>query len=203
LQTNYSAARFDLPGWTKLAKIGSTTAISGLSQMVNQDFKVTALNIEEVSLRSSINLIGKPEDRVVGVYLQFSGYTSGQMLLVFDPQTAYQMVDMALGVEPGSTTILGEMERLVLGEMGNNVGTFFLNRVADFVGTRLKPSSPVVVEDLAGAVIGSVLAEAFYVNDALFVIKLLFGSITREIEGRFLVLPSLGQKNNDTSSWMC
>jgi chemotaxis protein CheC len=179
-----------LANWTKLAKIGSTTAVSGLAQMVNRDFKITALSIEEVSMRNATNLIGKAEDRVIGVYLLFSGNTSGQILLAFQPNTAYELVDMAMGIETGSTTSLGEMERSVLGEMGNIVGTFFLNGVADCVGLRLMPSPPVVVEDMAGSLIGSVMAEAFDENESLFVIKLLFSATTKEIEGRFLVLPS-------------
>ncbi len=190
MATENTQVSFNLANWTKLAKIGSTTAVSGLSQMVNRDFSVTALNIEEVSMRNATNLIGKADDKVIGVYLLFSGNTSGQILLAFTPQTAFDLVDMAMGVEPGSTNSLGEMERSVLGEMGNIVGTFFLNGVADCVGLRLMPSPPAVVEDMAGAVIGSVLAEAFDENESIFVIKLLFSSVSKEIEGRFLVLPS-------------
>jgi chemotaxis protein CheC len=190
LATQNTQVSFSLANWTKLAKVGSTTAVSGLSQMVNRDFTVTALNIEEVSMRNATNLIGKADDKVIGIYLLFSGNTSGQILLAFTPQTAFDLVDMAMGVEPGSTNSLGEMERSVLGEMGNIVGTFFLNGVADCVGLRLMPSPPAVVEDMAGAVIGSVLAEAFDENESLFVIKLLFSSVSKEIEGRFLVLPS-------------
>ncbi len=182
--------QFNLANWTKLAQVGSTTAVSGLSQMVNREFKITALNIEEVSLRNATSLFGKAEDKVIGVYLLFSGNTSGQILLAFQPQIAYELVDMAMGIAPGSTVELGEMERSVLGEMGNIVGTFFLNGVADYVGLRLMPSPPSVVEDMAGAIISSVLAEAFDVSDSLFVIKLLFSSPTKEIEGRFLVLPA-------------
>jgi chemotaxis protein CheC len=187
---------FTLANWTKLAKVGSTTAVSGLSQMVNKDFTITALNIEEVSMRNATGLIGKADEKVIGIYLLFSGNTSGQILLAFDPQTAYGLVDMAMGVDQGSTNSLGEMERSVLGEMGNIVGTFFLNGVADCVGLRLMPSPPAVVEDMAGAVIGSVLAEAFDENESIFVIKLLFSSTSKEVEGRFLVLPSFSFSNN-------
>ena len=141
-------------------------------------------------MRNATNLIGKADDRVIGVYLLFSGDTSGQILLAFTPQTAFELIDMAMGVEPGTTNSLGEMERSVLGEMGNIVGTFFLNGVADCVGLRLMPSPPVVVEDMAGAVIGSMLAEAFNKNESSFVIKLLFSSVKKEMEGRLLVLPS-------------
>jgi chemotaxis protein CheC len=196
LATQNTQVSFNLANWTKLAKVGSTTAVSGLSQMVNREFSVTALNIEEVSMRNATNLIGKADDKVIGVYLLFSGNTSGQILLAFTPQTAYDLVDMAMGGEPGTTNGLGEMERSVLGEMGNIVGTFFLNGVADCVGLRLMPSPPAVVEDMAGAVIGSVLAEAFDENESIFVIKLLFSSPSKEIEGRFLVLPSFALSGN-------
>jgi chemotaxis protein CheC len=148
------------------------------------------LNIEEVSLRNATNLIGKSDDRVVGVYLLFTGNTSGHILLAFQPSTAFELVDMAMGIPAGTTQSLGEMERSVLGEMGNIVGTFFLNGVADCVGLRLMPSPPAVVEYMAGALIDSVLAEAFDQNESLFVIKLLFSCTGQEIEGRFLVLPS-------------
>ncbi len=188
--TDDNNGAFTLANWASLAKVGSTTAVSGLSQMVNRDFKINALNIEEVSLRNATNLIGKSDDKVIGVYLLFSGNTCGHILLAFKPQTAYELVDMAMGVNPGTTHSLGEMERSVLGEMGNIVGTFFLNGVADCVGLRLMPSPPAVVEDMAGALIDSVLAESFDQNESLFVIKLLFSCTGQEIEGRFLVLPS-------------
>jgi chemotaxis protein CheC len=190
LVTENTKETFNLANWTKLAKVGSTTAVSGLSQMVNRDFKISALNIEEVSLRNATNLIGKSEDRVIGVYLLFTGNATGHILLAFQPATAYELIDMAMGVPNGTTKNMGEMERSVLGEMGNIVGTFFLNGVADCVGLRLMPSPPAVVEDMAGALIDSVLAEAFDQNESLFVIKLLFSCTGQEIEGRFLVLPS-------------
>jgi chemotaxis protein CheC len=188
--TENTRDQFTLANWANLAKVGSATAVSGLSQMVNRDFKISALNIEEVSLRNATNLIGKSEDKVIGVYLLFTGNTSGHILLAFQPKTAYELIDMAMGVPTGTTSNMGEMERSVLGEMGNIVGTFFLNGVADCVGLRLMPSPPAVVEDMAGALIDSVLAEAFDQNESLFVIKLLFSATGQEIEGRFLVLPS-------------
>ncbi len=134
-------------------------------------------------------LIGKADTKVIGIYLLFSGHTSGQILLTFDPVTAYDLVDMALGLPAHSTQILGEMERSVLGEMGNIVGAFFLNSVADCLRSRLMPSPPVVVQGPAGAMIGAVLAKANNGADSLFVIKLKFHSATKEIEGNFLVLP--------------
>ncbi len=180
----------DLASWTKLAKLGSTNAVTGLSQMMNQDLRVTALGLEEVSMRNAIDLRGKADDEVVGIYLLFSGNANGQIMLAFRPSTAFELVDMALGVPLGTTKRLGEMERSVLGEIGNIAGSFFLNAVADSGGFRLAPSPPVVVMDMAGALMGSVMAEVLEEYDSVFIIRLVFGTSTRQIEGRFLVLPA-------------
>ena len=81
--TDNSQSVFNLANWTKLAKVGSTTAVSGLSQMVNKEFSITTLSIEEVSMRNATSLIGKAEDMVIGVYLLFTGNANGQILLAF------------------------------------------------------------------------------------------------------------------------
>jgi chemotaxis protein CheC len=180
----------NLADWTKMARLGSSTAVSGLAQMLNKEMSITALNIEEVSKHNATGLIGKAENKVIGIYLLFSGQTTGQILLTFDPKTAFELVDMALQQPPHSTQRLEEMERSVLGEMGNIVGAFFLNSVADCMGSRLMPSPPVIVQGPAGAMLGAVLAKAPKGNDSIFVINLIFRSPTKEIEGHFLVLPS-------------
>ena len=59
----------NLANWTKLARLGSTTAVSGLSQMVNKDFSITALEIEEVSKRNAAGLLGKADTNAIGIYL--------------------------------------------------------------------------------------------------------------------------------------
>jgi chemotaxis protein CheC len=189
LVTNTRIA-FGLSQWTNLAKIGSTSAVSGLSEMLHRDFTVTALSVDKISEENAGSLIGKVDERVTGIYLLFSGSAEGQILLAFKPEMAYQLVDMAMEIEAGSTTSLGEMERSVLGEMGNIVGTFFLNGLADNLGMCLMPSPPVVVEDMAGALVDSVMAEAFTQCDSIYVMKLLFSSPTKEISGHFLVLPT-------------
>ena len=193
--TEKPQVNFNLADWTKLAKDGSTMAVSGLSKMLNNDLSITALSIEEVSRRNVAGLIGRADKNVIGIYLLFSGHSSGQILLTFDPETAYELVDIAMGSPIESTHILGEMERSVLGEMGNIVGAFFLNSVADCAGLRLMPSPPAVVQGPAGAMMGAVLAKVSKGVDSVFVIKLMFHSATKEIEGHFLVLPSYKSPN--------
>lgn len=182
---------FDLSSWSKLARLGSVNAITGLSEMVNQEVSVATLDLEEVSIKNAVNLVGQPDALTVGVYLLFSGNTSGQILLAFKPEIAFELVDMVMG-NPDKTTIeLGEMERSVLGEMGNIVGTFFLNAVADHSDSCLSPSPPAVVMDMSASLIDSVMVKAIAENESVWAIKLSFCTGERSLEGRFLVLPVL------------
>jgi len=191
LAGNDARHKFDLAGWSKLARLGSTNAISGLSQMVNQEITISALNLEEVSKRNATGLIGKADELMVGVYLGYSGNNKGHIVLAFQQGIAFELVDMAMGLPQGSTQSLGEMEQSVLGEMGNVVGAFFLNAVADNAGgLRLLPTPPTVMTDTAVAMLVPVMAEALGDNESVFVIRLIFSTVDREIEGRFLVLPN-------------
>jgi len=191
LTYNKASSLFDLSRWSRLAQIGSINAITGLSEMVDQEIKVTALSLEEVSMRNASALIGDPDDMMVGIYLLFSGSASGQIMLAFQPQTAFELVDMTMGTPPGTTRELGEMEQSVLAEAGNVVGSFFLNAVADHASLRLLPSPPAVVMDMVGSLISAVMAEALQESETVFVIRLSFSLPDRQIEGRFLVLPTL------------
>jgi len=191
LTYNKASSLFDLSRWSRLAQIGSVNAVTGLAEMVDQEIKVTAISLEEVSMENAYTLIGKPDDLMVGVYLLFSGNASGQIMLAFQPRTAFELVDMAMGIPSGSTRELGEMEQSVLAEAGNVVGSFFLNAVADHASLRLLPTPPTVVMDMVGSLIGAVMAEALQENETVFVIRLSFRLPDRQIEGRFLVLPTV------------
>ncbi len=187
---------FDLARWSKLAHSGTTNAIAGFSKMINQEITITALNLEEVLARNIPTLIGKADDRIVGIYLSFSGNTAGHIILAFQPGTAYELVDMVMGQPIGSTQVMGEMERSVIGEVGNVVGAFFLNTIADSAGQRLLPSPPLVSIGTVGSIFSSVMADVLKQNKPIFAIRLSFSTPAREstpageIEGRFLVLPT-------------
>lgn len=189
---------FDLSRWSKLAQLGSLNAITGLSEMVNQEVTISTVELEEVSIRNAVKLVGKPDDMTVGIYLLFSGNTAGQILLAFRPEIAFSLVDMVMGQPDGTTVELGEMEQSVLGEMGNIVGTFFLNAVANQSGTCLSPSPPAVVMDMSASLIDSVMVRAMAENESVWAIKLAFSTGERQLAGRFLVLPVVGAENDSS-----
>jgi chemotaxis protein CheC len=176
--------------WSNLVIKGITNAMSGLSQMVNQEIKISALSIKQVPAKSMPERLGGPEQPVIGIYLTFSGTANGHLMLVHQTELAYSLVDMLMGNPPGTTTCLEAVEQSALGEMGNVTGTFFLNAIADSLGITLMPSPPLVMCDMAGAVLDVALAEILQQSDDVFVAESEFFTTDRKANGTFLVMPN-------------
>ena len=176
--------------WDQLIKKGMANAISGLSQMVGRDFEISSINIRQVPAKDMPNLLGGPERMVVGVYITFSGASNGHILLAHQPEFAYTILDLLLGNAPGTCKTLDEMSQSALGEMGNVAGTFFLNAIADSLGVLLNPSPPIVLLDMAGAILDIALAEILAERDDVFIAETSFHISDRTIEGKFLIMPN-------------
>lgn len=180
----------EMPVWDQLLRRGMTNAINGLSRMVGRDFEISSISIRQVPAREMPDLLGGPESMVVGVYITFSGASNGHILLAHQPEFAYAILDLLLGNPQGTCKNLDEMSQSALGEMGNVTGTFFLNAIADALGILLNPSPPIVLLDMAGAILDIALSEILAERDDVFVVETSFHISDRTIAGKFLIMPN-------------
>jgi chemotaxis protein CheC len=171
---------------------GFTNAMAGLSQMAGQDIKIASMDFRKVPVRDVSGLFGGPEALIIAVYLEISGKTNGQMVVVYEPQVAFDLIDLLLSQPQGSTRELSEMERSTLGEVGNIMGSFFLNYVSDTTGISFQPSPPAVMMDMAGAILDATLAGLMEHTDDIHIMETVFGTHDRQVAGTFLVIPDPG-----------
>lgn len=179
-----------LARWAELVSIGTSNAMSGLSQMIGQDIDVSSFTLRKVPVASISELVGGPEAEAIGIYLTVSGAADGHLMLIYEPRIAYAFVDLMMMQPPDTTTEIGEMERSALGEMGNIIGAFFLSAIADATGLELRPSPPAVMADMAGALLDVVSAEILMHSDETFLAETTFATGDRDISGVFFVMPS-------------
>ena len=168
---------------------GVNNAVSGLSQMAGQEIKIVDLNVKKVQVRDIPAMFGGPEALIIAIYLEISGASNGHMIVVYEPKIAFDLVDMLMGQPAGATTQLTDMEKSTLGEMGNIMGSFFLNYISDSTGTSFQPSPPAVMMDMAGAILDSALANVLAYSDTTYIVETVFGTNDRQVSGTFLVIP--------------
>ncbi|HMO53083.1 MAG TPA: chemotaxis protein CheC, partial [Tepidiformaceae bacterium] len=80
-------------------------------------------------------------------------------MLLFPESRALECVDLMCGQRPGTTTDADELAQSAIGELGNIVGSAFVNALADDLNLILHPSPPSILHDMAIALVESVYAE--------------------------------------------
>lgn len=177
--------------WTGLVSKGISNALRGLSEMVGHQIVVTSLDLRWLPAKDVTSMIGGPEAVGIGIYLSIEGDATGHLLLMHDLDMAFKLIDMQLGLSPGSTEQMGEMERSVMGEMGNITGSFFLNALADSGNMMLMPSPPVVIADLMQAIMNIPLTIIMEEQDNALMVKATFSADNQPLDGIFMVLPTM------------
>ena len=182
----------EFEAWVSMTNLATVNAVTSLSLMINEEIEIFRLSTKEIPVFEAQDLLGKPEDVVVGVYLAYRGAAAGHIVLAFPETTALEMIDLTQGLEPGTTSDLDDMGVSVMGEMGNVAGTFFLNQMANTIEAIIFPSPPAVINDMAGAIMDVVISQVMETHENLYLVGLGFSIKGRNIKGQLLVVPVEG-----------
>lgn len=189
MSTTFLLSRPQMARLQELASAAVGEVSRGLTEMFSAVVSVTALHVRVVELSEVPALVGSPELEVVVVYLIAEGEIPSHLLLLMEYPTALELCDILLEQPAGMTEELGEMEESALGEVGNIVGSFFLNSLAENVGVHLPITPPTIAADMAGAAIGMALTEVAMFADEAVVIDANFEHQGWRLPAWFMAFP--------------
>jgi len=137
----------------ELANIGSGTAATALSAMLGRPVDVAVPSARALPLAEAVEATGDPEAEANAVVIPVIGDLTGVVLLLFTPEDAASICRL-LGVEPD-----GEWAESALGEIGNIVGTSYMNAMGAMTGLEMEPDPPLAARDMLGALVASVVMD--------------------------------------------
>jgi chemotaxis protein CheC len=150
LSAQYSDLQLD--ALRELANVGSGTASTALSSMLGRSVDITVPNAFVLPMAEAVESIGNPEDDVTGIVLGVFGDMEATVLLLVNPNHAALLCGM-LGVPADS-----EFGESALMEIGNIVGSSYINALAMMTGMEIEPTPPSLATDMLAAIVESVLA---------------------------------------------
>lgn len=176
----------ELDALRELANIGSGTAGTALSSMLGRPVDISVPRALALPLADAVDAAGDAEQPATGVVIPLQGDLQGTVLLLFDGDDAATLCSL-LGVEPDSDVGLS-----ALGEIGNILGTSYIQALGQMTGLTLEPTPPHVATDMLGAIVATVLAVEAAASD----VALLLDS-DLQVEGEpcslsFMLLPEPG-----------
>jgi chemotaxis protein CheC len=138
----------------EMSNIGSGNAATALASMLGQSVDLHVPTALVLELADAVDAVGNPEDTVSAVIIGVFGDLDATVLLLFDPESANALCAL-LGVEGDP-----EMALSALGEIGNILGSSYIQAMGTMTNLHMEPHPPIAMADMLGAIVASVLAVA-------------------------------------------
>lgn len=174
---------------TSVARDGAVRAGRGLSGLMGQQISIHVPNVRIGTKADACDAVGGEESLVLGAYLSISGDITGHVMLLFPVARALQCVDLMCGQPPGTTVEPDELAQSAVGELGNIVGSAFVNALADDLNLILHPSPPTIIHDMAIALVQSVYAEVLSQGGDVVMMDAVFEDEKGRTAGLLIVAP--------------
>ncbi|MCP4542471.1 MAG: hypothetical protein GY832_35565 [Chloroflexi bacterium] len=168
---------------------GVLNATRGMETFVGHPITMGTIQAKVVRFDDLSAGFGDPLMEMVGVYLHIEGDLDGEALLILPKTSALHLADLMMELPPGTTTILGNVERSALAELGDVMVSYFLNAVAGLTGQPLLPSPPTVVVDMLTHVLDVFIPKSDRDNE-LMLMETLLNDSQGLVQARFWVLPN-------------
>jgi chemotaxis protein CheC len=170
----------------ELANIGSGNAGTALGSMLGKSVDISVPTAAALPLAEAVAIAGEPDAMRYGVVVPIIGDFEAIVVLLF-PEEDAQKLTRIYGIEPSTPDGYS-----MLGEVGNILGTNYINVLAQMVGMELEPAPPQVVEDMLASILSTVLiGRGDEVDEALILDSNLLVE-EEECTLSFLLLPNHG-----------
>jgi chemotaxis protein CheC len=170
----------------ELANIGSGNAGTALGQMLGKTVDISVPTAAVLPLADAVAIAGEPGELRHGVVVPVLGDMDAVVLLLF-PEADARSLCGVYGIEPGTAD-----GQSMLGEVGNILGTNYINVLAHMAAMRLEPAPPQVVEDMLGSILESVLLGRGEDVDAALILDSSLAVEDEQCSLSFLLLPADG-----------
>ena len=174
----------------EVGNIGAGNSATALSQLLNRKIDMTVPSINIVPFRDVFSRNGG-EELVAGVIVRVLGDTPGNILFVFDKETALSIIKDLTGE---NNVQISDMGNSVLCEIGNIISGSYLNAIAKLTNLVIMPSVPAVATDMLGAILSTTFIESGQYDDYVLDIETEFkqGVHSERLGGHFYYIPMPG-----------
>jgi len=174
----------------EVGNICAGNAATALSQLLNKKITIVVPRIHFLPIEDVPVTVGGADKLVVGLVLRVLGDLPSTILFVFSLRDALLLSSLMTGKPVSNGSVITEMERSVLKEIGVILANAYLGALGSFVGMGLVPAVPEVIVDMAGAMVDYLLIELSCVSKFALLIESEFRELTTSIIGHFFLVPN-------------
>lgn len=176
----------------EICNIGLGNAATALAELLHKKIEIAVPKACFLDFDQVFTLVGGMEDVVSCVNLSVEGDVPGTVMFMFTEESTYDLVDMLMDREIGSTSELDSLGESAVAEIGNVLTGSFINAIGGMTGLNMTTTVPMFAFDMLGAILSASLAASGHWEDQILVIETLFFQNNDRIKGHFFLLPETG-----------
>lgn len=164
----------------EIGNIGAGNAATALSMLLNEKISISLPKIRLTDFNTALEALGGTEAMTVGVLVNYSGEANGIIMFLLDVQDARNITDILIH-EGHPDDELSELKLSAIQEIGNILGSSYINSIAALTGLSIGISVPYTAIDMAGALMSVPFIEFGTIGDKVMFIEENFFSDTHSL----------------------
>ena len=191
MQSFIELSKEQLDALQEVGNIGIGNAASALADLINTKIDISIPKLGVIPLQEAFDVIGGPEELVVGIQLGIHGDTTGIILFLFDQESALTLTNKlmcsTLDLKQDKQEF-DDITQSAIKEIGNILTGAFVNALGQMTNQNILTTPPAFAYDMLGAVVSSALIASGQVDDYVFIFETQFFE-EAAVAGHFLLLP--------------
>ena len=160
----------------EIGNIGAGNAATALASILDERVEMSLPVVRITDFDTAINALGGAEAMTVGVLVNFYGEANGMIMFLMKMEDAQKILSILLqgfDTEEESEEMT-ELKLSAIKEIGNILGSSYINAIATLTGLQINLSVPYIAIDMAGAIMSVPIIEFGSVGDKIMFIEEVF-----------------------------
>lgn len=174
----------------EIGNICAGNAATALSQLLDRPISIVVPRIIFLPIEQVPQAVGGDDRLVAGLMLRVLGDLPSNIIFIFSQKDALVLASLLTGKPVSDSSIMTDLERSALKEVGVILANSYLGALGSFVGLGLVPTVPELIVDMAGAIVDYILIELSCKSEFALLVESEFKEPTASVTGHFFLIPN-------------
>lgn len=176
----------------EIGNIGAGNAATALATILDERVEISLPQVRITDFDTAVNALGGAETMTVGVLVNFSGEASGMIMLLLNIEDAKGVMSILVQEdEDGEDGQLSDMKLSAIKEIGNILGSSYINSISTMTGLNINVSIPYIAIDMAGALMSVPIIEFGSVGDKVMFIEECFSAEENKLTSNIIMFAEI------------
>lgn len=140
----------------ELGNIGAGNAATSISMMLDKKVEINVPDVKLLPLSDLWTVFENPDEIASGAMIGVDGELNGSILFLINSEAIKKLLELMSMPKPEDLTMLDEMTKSAIGELGNIMCSSYIISLSNFTGFKIQSQPPNVVVDMIAAIISEV-----------------------------------------------